>query len=194
MLPTLLFATHNPHKAEEIKKFIPKEFKIKSLSDIDWTAPIEETGHTLEENAWIKVQALIDFGKENCFADDSGLEIEALGGQPGVYSARFAGATVNANENMDKVLRLMEGVSNRKAIFRTVIVLYWQGQKFLFEGCVHGTIIDEKRGVGGFGYDPIFVPEGYEKTFAELTPEIKNKIGHRGKALLKMVSHLKLLR
>ena len=91
MLPTLLFATHNPHKAEEIKKFIPKEFKIKSLSDIDWTAPIEETGHTLEENAWIKVQALIDFGKENCFADDSGLEIEALGGQPGVYSARFAG-------------------------------------------------------------------------------------------------------
>ena len=100
-----------------------------------------------------------------------------MGGQPGVYSARFAGASVNANENMDKVLRLMEGVSNRKAIFRTVIALYWQGQKFLFEGCVHGTIIDEKRGVGGCGYDPIFVPEGYEKTFAELTPEIKNKIG-----------------
>ena len=189
----LLFATHNAHKVEEIKKFAPSEFHISSLADKGWTTPIEETGQTLEANAWIKTHTLVDAWKGNCFADDSGLEIEALDGRPGVFSARFAGEPVDANRNMDKVLRLMANENNREARFRTVIALYWEGEKYTFEGQVEGKILREKRGNGGFGYDPIFVPQGYDKSFAELSPEIKNQIGHRGKALQEMTTFLKQL-
>lgn len=189
----LLFATHNAHKVEEIKKFAPSEFHISSLADKGWTTPIEETGQTLEANAWIKTHTLVNAWKGNCFADDSGLEIVALDGQPGVFSARFAGEPVDSNRNIDKVLRLMANENNRKARFRTVIALYWEGEKYTFEGQVEGKILREKRGNGGFGYDPIFVPQGYDKSFAELSPKIKNQIGHRGKALQEMTTFLKQL-
>lgn len=193
MKQSLLFATHNPNKVLEIKKFAPEEYRIKSLAEQGWTTPIEETGKTLEENAWIKTDTLVAALNCNCFADDSGLEIEALGGEPGVYSARFAGATATAEDNMEKVLKLLKGTSNRAACFRTVIALYWEGSRYTFEGKVRGHLLDEKRGSGGFGYDPLFVPAGYDQTFAELSPTIKNQIGHRGKALREMTLFLKQL-
>ena len=187
---SLVFATHNSNKVAEIKKFIHSNYSVQSLADIDWQTPIAETGSTLTENAWIKADTLYAAKKVNCFADDSGLEIDALNGQPGVYSARFSGVPVDAQRNIDKVLELMQGKTQRAAQFRTVIALYFQGEKHTFEGVVRGTLIDTKRGTGGFGYDPIFVPEGYAQTFAELPAATKNKIGHRGKALQQMVNFL----
>ena len=190
MKHSLLFATHNPNKVLEIKKFAPQEYEIKSLTEQGWTTAIEETGKTLEENAWIKADTLVKALNCNCFADDSGLEIDALDGKPGVYSARFAGTTATAEDNMEKVLRLLDGSTNRKSRFRTVIALYWEGSRYTFEGKVEGHLLEEKKGSGGFGYDPIFVPTGYDKTFAELSPTIKNQIGHRGKALREMTLFL----
>lgn len=187
---SLVFATHNPNKVKEIKAFAPDTLDIKSLEDYQWTTPIPETGNTLEANAWIKANTVFDTLGLDCFADDSGLEIDALDGQPGVYSARFAGEPVDASKNMDKVLKLMEKHSARKAQFRTVIALHWKGERYTFEGFVRGSIGREKQGNGGFGYDPIFIPEGYDQTFAQLSPEIKNTIGHRGKALAKMNAFL----
>ena len=186
----LLFATHNTHKVEEIKKFAPSEFHVSSLADLGWTTPIEETGQTLEANAWIKTHTLVEARKGNCFADDSGLEIEALDGQPGIFSARFAGEPVDANKNMDKVLRLMANENNRAAQFRTVIALYWEGKKYTFEGRVKGEILHERRGRGGFGYDPIFQPEGYCQSSARMQRNEKNKISHRGLAIKKLVIFL----
>ena len=190
----LLFATHNPNKVAEIKKFINPEYSIQSLADIDWQTPIAETGNTLEENAWIKTDTLVGALGTDCFADDSGLEIETLDSQPGVYSARFSGLPVDAHRNIEKVLQLMTGKTQRQAQFRTVLALYYQGQKHTFEGIVRGKITTEKRGQGGFGYDPIFLPDGFTQTFAELSPETKNKIGHRGKALAKMIDFLHQMR
>lgn len=187
---SLLFATHNANKVAEIKKFIHANYAIQSLADIGWSEPIPETGNTLEENAWIKANTLFTALHTDCFADDSGLEIDVLDGQPGVYSARFSGLPMDANKNMAKVLQLMDGKNERQAQFRTVMALHFQGERHSFEGIVRGSIITKKQGSGGFGYDPIFIPDGYTKTFAELAPEIKNQIGHRGKALKKMIDFL----
>ncbi|MGC6422962.1 MAG: RdgB/HAM1 family non-canonical purine NTP pyrophosphatase [Flavobacteriaceae bacterium] len=184
---SLVFATHNANKVAEVNRFIPSFYVIQSLKDIHWHEPIAETGSTLEENAWIKTDAIVIQYGYNCFADDSGLEIDALDGEPGVYSARYAGFRANADNNIEKVLKKMTHQTNRKAQFRSVFALYWEGERHTFEGRVGGTLLTHKRGTGGFGYDPIFVPEGYQKTFAELSPLIKNKIGHRGKALQKMI-------
>lgn len=187
----LVFATHNDKKAEEIEKMLPFEFSIKTLKDIRCANEIPETGDTLEENASLKTKYVEDNFELNCFADDTGLEIEALDGEPGVYSARYAGKDKDAEANMAKVLEKMEGVENRKARFRTVISLRLTGVEHQFEGVVNGTIRKEKSGEKGFGYDPIFEPEGYDITFSEMDTEEKNKISHRGKATEKLIEFLK---
>ncbi|MEL6306089.1 MAG: RdgB/HAM1 family non-canonical purine NTP pyrophosphatase, partial [Bacteroidota bacterium] len=163
----------------------------RSLTDIGCTEDIPETGDTLAENAAIKANHVTQTYGLNCFSDDTGLLITALNGAPGVYSARYAGPQKNAEENMDKVLMELKETSDRSAYFQTVIHLNWKGQAHSFVGEVHGKIIREKRGDGGFGYDPIFVPEGYEQTFAELPLSIKNQISHRGKAFQKLMAFLK---
>ncbi len=190
----LIFATHNQHKVEELKKIVPQGIQLLSLEDINCREEIEETGATLEENAKIKA----DFVKYkyglDCFADDSGLEIEALGGAPGVFSARYAGDSKNNADNIQKIWRELEGLPHPVAQFRTVIASSIGASDSLFEGLVKGHLIFEKRGSGGFGYDPIFIPAGYTQTFAELGDAIKNKISHRAlatQAFLKALAHLK---
>lgn len=187
----LVFATHNHNKAREIQTLVPSEIKILTLDEIQCNEEIHETEKTLEGNAQLKAQYIVDHFDLNCFADDTGLEIEALNGEPGVYSARYAGADRNADDNMNLVLKKLEGVTNRKARFRTVIALFWDGNVHLFEGIVNGKIIHEKRGTDGFGYDPIFVPEEGDKTFAEMSLSEKNKISHRARAISKMIDFLK---
>ena len=187
----IVFATHNLNKLEEIKAALPLGFVLRSLTDIGCTEDIPETGDTLAEYAAIKANHVTKTYGLNCFSDDTGLLINALHGAPGVYSARYAGPQKNAEDNMAKVLMELEEASDRSAYFQTVIHLNWQGEAHSFDGEVHGKIIHEKRGDGGFGYDPIFVPEGYEKTFAELPLSIKNQISHRGKAFQKLMAFLK---
>jgi XTP/dITP diphosphohydrolase len=187
---TLVFATHNDHKTSEIKTLMPAWVEVKSLNDIGYTKEIPETGTTLEQNALIKAYHIFSKLGVDCFADDTGLEVEALNGAPGVYSARYAGKDVSFAENTALLLKNLEGAENRKARFRTVIYLIFYGKKWLFEGTVNGTIIKEPRGTAGFGYDPIFVPDGYNKTFAEMSPDEKNGISHRGLAVVKMLNYL----
>lgn len=187
----LIFATHNPNKAEEIQEMLP-EFAVQSLADIDFANEIPETGDTLEENALIKARTI--FGKTNkaCFADDTGLEVEALDGAPGVYSARYAGDEADPEKNMTKLLKELEGKSFRNAAFRTVIAyIDAAGKQQLFEGSVSGEILEERTGEGGFGYDPIFKPMGYDQSFAEMTPIQKNEISHRGRAVKRFVEFLR---
>jgi len=186
----LVFATNNKHKLEEIQKAIGNKFTIKSLKDIGFSGDIPETHETLEENALEKSHYILDRYNVDVFADDTGLEIEALNGEPGVYSARYAGESCNFNDNMDKVLQKLEGVENRKARFRTVISLILNNKEYQFEGIVNGKITKTKHGVEGFGYDPIFRPEGYNETFAEMSIELKNEISHRGRAVKKLVEFL----
>ena len=183
----IVFATNNRHKLEEIRKITEGALEILSLSDIECNEEIDETGSTLDENAMIKAAYVQDRYGYDCFADDTGLEVEALGGAPGVYSARYAGEACRAEDNMQKLLSEMMEMDNRKAQFRTVIALRCNGENHLFEGVVSGTIIREKRGSNGFGYDPIFVPEGYGRTFAELGNEVKNRISHRSVATAKLM-------
>lgn len=183
MKKKLVFATNNAHKLEEVKEVVGDRFVILSLNDIGCHENIEEIGTTLEENALIKVRYVKDHYGFDCFGDDTGLEVEALGGAPGVYSARYAGYGHDSVANMNKLLSEMQGKDNRKACFRSVIALIYEGKEYLFEGRIDGRIIEEVRGQGGFGYDPLFVPKGYEKTFAELGPEIKNTISHRALAV-----------
>jgi XTP/dITP diphosphohydrolase len=178
----IVFATNNKHKLKEIRKITAGISEILSLSDINCEEEIEETGITLEENALIKARYIKEKYGYDCFADDTGLEVEALGGAPGVYSARYAGEACNPLENMLKLLQVMEGITNRNARFRTVIALLMNNETYFFEGVVDGQIIEEQKGSAGFGYDPIFVPEGYNQTFAELGIDIKNQISHRAKA------------
>jgi XTP/dITP diphosphohydrolase len=178
----IVFATNNKHKLKEIRKITAGILEILSLSDINCEEEIEETGITLEENALIKARYIKEKYGYDCFADDTGLEVEALGGAPGVYSARYAGEACNPLENMLKLLQVMEGITNRNARFRTVIALLMNNETYFFEGVVDGQIIEEQKGSAGFGYDPIFVPEGYNQTFAELGIDIKNQISHRAKA------------
>lgn len=189
----LIFATNNPHKLFEVKSILSSNIKILSLKDINCTDEIPETADTLEGNALQKAHFIYDRYKQNCFADDTGLEIEALNGRPGVYSARYAGEGCNFDDNMNKVLNEMNGMLNRKASFRTVIALILNGKEYLFEGKVEGAILNEKRGVEGFGYDPIFQPAGFNKTFAEMATDQKNRISHRGRSIKKLVDFLKTI-
>ncbi|MCT4665896.1 MAG: non-canonical purine NTP diphosphatase [Flavobacteriales bacterium] len=187
----LLFATQNENKIKEIAKILPNHINLMGLKDLGFNDDIPETSPTLEGNALLKAQFLAEKFKLPVFADDTGLEIEALGGAPGVLSARYAGEDKNAEKNMALVLEKLKDHNNRNAQFRTVIAYIHEGKEYLFEGKVLGSIRDEKCGEDGFGYDPIFQPEGYQKTFAEITLEEKNKISHRGLAVQKLIDFLK---
>ena len=187
----LVFATNNAHKLEEACHILADYVEVISLHDAGFNNDIEENGHTLEENASIKSATVFSATGLNCFADDTGLEISALGGRPGVLSARYAGLDHNFSANVDKVLNELENETNRKARFRTAISLILDGKEYLFEGIVNGVIMRERAGTSGFGYDPIFCPEGYNQSFAELSAEEKNAISHRGRALKKMVEFLR---
>ena len=191
MRKKLVFATNNAHKLEEIAAILGEKIELLSLKDIECTADIPETADTLEGNATQKAEYIYQQYGLDCFADDTGLEVEALDGAPGVFSARYAGEGHNSEDNMQKLLQNLQGVTNRKAQFRTVICLIWNDKKYLFEGICKGEIIEEKRGSAGFGYDPIFVPEGYDQTFAELGNDIKNSISHRAKAVELLCNFLK---
>ena len=189
----LVFATANQNKAKEIQSLIPASVEILSLNDINCSEEIPETQDTIEGNAAQKAFYVFEKYKHNCFADDTGLEIEGLDGKPGVLSARYAGEAKNANDNMDKVLSEMKGMINRKARFKTVISLVINGKELQFEGVVNGTILSEKRGGSGFGYDPIFLSDGSDKSFAEIELSEKNKVSHRARAVNKLVEYLKSL-
>lgn len=183
----LVFATNNKHKLDEVRKITSHHpVEIVSLAEINCFDDIPETADTLEGNALQKVLYIREKFGMDCFADDTGLEVEALNNAPGVYSARYAGPGHDSEANMKKLLHEMEGMENRKARFRTVIALVWNGKTYTFDGIVNGTITTTKRGENGFGYDPIFIPEGYEQTFAELGNDIKNQISHRAKAVEKL--------
>lgn len=187
----LVFATHNNNKLEEVKQLLPPHIELLSLNDIGCTEEIEETGNTLEENAYIKARYVKTHYGLNCFADDSGLEIDALDGAPGVISARYAGPQKDNEANILKVRENLKNHSIKTAQFRTVIALCIEDVEWDCEGVVRGALIDEKRGEGGFGYDPIFIPQGHDQTFAQLGSEVKNKISHRAKATQLFLSKLK---
>lgn len=191
MIKKLVFATNNAHKLDEIRAILGDKIEVLSLKDINCDADIPETADTLEGNAALKAEYIYKNYGLDCFADDTGLEVEALGGAPGVYSARYAGGNGHDSEaNMRKLLKELDGKQNRKAQFRTAICLIEQGEEHLFEGIVKGSIIEQKRGASGFGYDPVFMPEGYEETFAEMGNAEKNKISHRARAVEKLCEYL----
>ncbi len=191
MKTTLCFATNNAHKLEEIQAILGDSFDLLSLKDINCNEELPETGDTLEANSLQKAQYLYDHYQVNCFADDSGLEVNALGGEPGVYSARYAGEQRSHPDNINLLLKNLSGKSDRSAQFRTVITLIQNGEISQFEGAIKGQIIEDLRGTDGFGYDPIFMPEASERTFAEMSLEEKGKISHRAKAFEKLVDYLK---
>jgi XTP/dITP diphosphohydrolase len=186
----LVFATNNRHKLDEVSAKLNGAIQLLTLNDIGYHDDIEETGTTFKANASIKSHLVYAEYKLNCFGDDSGLEIDALNGEPGVYSARYAGTHGNHAANISKVLDNLKGEANRKARFRTVISLIRNGEEYFFEGTVEGTIRQEPSGNGGFGYDPIFEPEGYDITFAEMSMDKKNSISHRAKAMEKLIAFL----
>lgn len=188
---TLIFASNNAHKLGEIRNLLDNIIEIQSLKDINLEGDIPETSNTLEGNATQKAEWIYSRIGQDCFADDTGLEVEALDGAPGVYSARYAGEGCSFADNVNKLLKAMKGQSNRKARFRTVICLIENGKKNYFEGIVNGTIVEKGSGNMGFGYDPIFVPDGYNISFAEMPLDEKNKISHRGLATQKLVEYLK---
>ena len=186
----LVFASNNKNKIQEIQALIPNSIQILSFEDIGCTEDIPETATTIEGNAILKANYVKEKFGLNCFADDTGLEVEALHGAPGVYSARYAGEQKDANDNMDKLLSELNDKSNRKANFKTVIALNLENKQELFTGIVNGTIITKKIGTNGFGYDPVFIADGYEKTFAELSMQEKATISHRGIAVQKLIEFL----
>lgn len=179
----LVFATHNAHKVDEVRAILPASVELVGLAALGCHDEIPETGDTLRDNALQKVQYIHDRFGVDCFADDTGLEVEALDGAPGVYSARYAGEPADFAKNRAKLLAALAGISNRRAQFRTVVSLILNDKTYFFEGIVTGRIIAEERGVGGFGYDSVFVPDGYDKTFAELPAAVKNSISHRARAM-----------
>jgi XTP/dITP diphosphohydrolase len=189
----LVFATNNKNKLRELQALLGNRFELLSLDDIGCFEDIPEEQPTLEGNSRQKAYHIYDKYGISCFADDTGLEIEALNGNPGVFSARYAGEEKDSNANMDKVLDQLKEINNRNARFKTVITLVIDGREKTFEGIVEGEIAKEKRGKAGFGYDPVFIPNGYNITFAEMNLDEKNKISHRGKAVEKLVNFLKLL-
>ena len=187
----IIFATNNAHKLSEVQALLGDKFHLVTLRDCGITEDIPETADTLEGNASQKSHYLHDRVGKNCFADDTGLEVEALGGAPGVRSARYATDGHDFEANNRLLLKNLEGVTNRKARFRTVISLILDGEEHLFEGIVEGRITESAAGCGGFGYDPLFIPDGYDCTFAEMSAEEKNAISHRGRAVQKLVEFLK---
>lgn len=186
----LVFASNNKNKIQEIQALVPSDFQILSLEDIGCHEEIPETADTIEGNAILKANYVTSNYGYDCFADDTGLEVDALNGAPGVYSARYAGKQKDANDNMDKLLQELKDKSNRKANFKTVIALNLNGKQNLFTGIINGKIIEEKMGTNGFGYDPIFIAEGHQKTFAQLTLEEKALISHRGIAVAQLIEFL----
>ena len=187
---TIIFATNNEHKIKEIQSLVGSDFTIITLEQAGIDIDIPEPHDTLQENAYEKAITIENITKQNCFSEDTGLEIEALNGEPGVKSARYAGGDRNFQANIDKVLEKLNGITNRKAQFRTVICLLWNKEVFYFEGICKGTIAETMHGGEGFGYDPIFIPEGSSKSFAEMTMEEKNKFSHRQKAVTQLFTFL----
>ncbi|WP_214226879.1 RdgB/HAM1 family non-canonical purine NTP pyrophosphatase [Pedobacter sp. B4-66] len=190
ILPELVFATNNKHKAEEVGKLLINQYKVLNLKDIGCDVDIPETGNSFAANAELKSSYVTENFKLDCFADDSGLEIDALNNEPGIYSARYSGVRDDL-ENLNLVLRKMEGITNRKAHFKTVISLNKNNRKYLFEGVVYGNITHAPIGDDGFGYDPIFMPDGYDRTFAQMSMTEKNAISHRAIAMKKLIAFLK---
>ncbi len=186
----LVFATNNRHKLQEVRDILGERVEVLSLKDIDCNDEIPETGTTLEENALIKARWVKEKYGYNCFADDTGLEVEALGGAPGVYSARYAGEECDSQANMLKLLENLTGKSNRNAQFRTVIALIIENKEILFDGVVKGVISEKKMGDAGFGYDPIFIPDGYSMSFAQMESRLKNSISHRYRAAEKLNDYI----
>ncbi len=186
----IVFATHNRHKSEEACQILGPRWTLRNLHDLGQTEEIPETADTLQGNALQKAQFVYDKYHLSCFADDTGLEVEALNGAPGVYSARYAGEHCSFADNVNKLLHEMQGKTNRRACFKTVVALILDGEAHFFEGRVDGTIIENPRGAEGFGYDPVFVPDGFSETFAEMSAEQKNKISHRGRAMAKLIEFL----
>ena len=189
-VPEIVFATNNPHKLDEARAILAGKVKVLSLSDIGCHDDIPETADTLEGNALIKARWVKDKYGYDCFADDTGLMVDALDGAPGVYSARYAGDHCSPDDNIAKLLKNMEGEGNRKARFATVVALIWEGKEYLFEGEVKGRISTGHCGKAGFGYDPVFVPEESSLSFAEMAPEEKNAISHRGRAMAKLADFI----
>ncbi len=189
-MKNLVFVTHNAHKSKEVNAIIGNHFEIKNLSDLNIFEEIPETGSTFKENALQKAEYVYKKLGCNCFADDTGLMVDALDGAPGVYSARYAGEPSNSQRNIEKLLKNLEGETNRKAQFTTIIAVILNDETFFFEGTIRGQIIETQKGDGGFGYDSIFMPDGYDKTFAELPAEVKNSISHRAIAMQKFKEFL----
>jgi XTP/dITP diphosphohydrolase len=186
----IVFASNNKNKIHEIQSMLPENIQIVSLESIGCFEEIPETADNIEGNAILKANYITQKYGFDCFADDTGLEVDSLNGQPGVFSARYAGEQKNADDNMDKLMKELSGKPNKNAQFKTVIALNFKGKQHLFVGIASGKITSEKMGTGGFGYDPIFKPSGYEKTFAELSLEVKNEISHRGKATKLLIEFL----
>lgn len=189
-MKTICLATNNPHKAEELQKMLDGLFEIKTLKDIGCTEDVPETADSFAGNSLQKAKYVYNKYKVDCIADDSGLEVDALNGEPGVFSARYAGEHGNHARNNEKLLKNLEGAKNRKARFRTVVTLILEGKVEMFEGAVEGKITTELTGKDGFGYDPLFMPDGYDRTFAEMSMEEKNPISHRGRAIEKLKGYL----
>ncbi len=185
----IIFATHNLHKTEEVRAILGPDYLVRNLPELG-CPDIPETADTLQGNALQKAQYVVDHSHLNCFADDTGLEVEALDGRPGVFSARYAGEGCSYQDNVLKLLGEMHGKTNRKACFKTVIALILDGKQYLFEGRVDGRILTEQRGTDGFGYDPGFLPDGFDQTFAEMDATTKNSISHRGRAIQKLKTFL----
>ena len=186
----LVFATNNKHKIEEISTMARGKFRILGLKDIGCMSDLPETHSTIEENALEKALYVYSHYGKNCFSDDSGLFVDVLGGKPGVYSARYAGPQKDSNDNNQLLLKNLDGINNRKACFRTVIALVFNGEKYTFDGVVEGKIALQPVGDNGFGYDPLFIPDGYDKTFAQLSAEEKNSLSHRHFAFEKLLNFL----
>jgi len=189
----LIFASHNAHKASEIQSILPSWIEINTLSELNYLEEIPENEATIEGNSQFKARFVHQKFEQNCFADDTGLEIFALDGRPGVHSARYAGEQRDSADNMDKVLMELETISDRSAQFKTVITLFWEGEEHQFEGIVRGNIASIKTGSEGFGYDPIFIPEGETRSFAEMTLAEKNQFSHRARAIEKLVAFFNTL-
>ena len=189
-MPHIIFASNNPHKLKEIRAILPPHFEVAGLQDIGFHEDIPEPYPTLKENALAKARFIHQRYHQHCFADDTGLEVDALDGLPGVLSARFAGASKSSEANIRKLLDMLDGAENRKAQFRTVMALILEGKEYLFEGIVRGQIATDTSGSGGFGYDPVFIPEGYQQTFAVMPDEQKNRLSHRYEALKEMMAFL----
>jgi XTP/dITP diphosphohydrolase len=192
-MKNLVFATSNPNKIKEANDLLPADLEVKGLKDIGCTEDVPETSPTIQGNALQKARYVFENYKVNCFSEDTGLEIDALNGEPGVYTARYAGEARDKEANMAKAIASLEGKSNRGAQFRTVIALIIDGEEHTFEGIARGTIAMQKQGTEGFGYDPIFIPAGFDRSFAQMTQAEKNEISHRGQAVRKLVKFLRTL-